>query len=76
MIQMEPFSEVIVCIVLQVLSNRLVNYNGIINVDAFYNYLTAWVSNDALAYAASMGDFHPVPKQWIHDPADVELKGI
>ncbi|KAJ8316305.1 hypothetical protein KUTeg_006319 [Tegillarca granosa] len=50
--------------------NRLVDSNGLVSQDAFYNYLTAWVTNDALVYAASMADLHPKPKDWIHDPFD------
>ncbi|GIY21759.1 protein patched [Caerostris extrusa] len=37
---------------------RLVDANGIINTKPFYNYLSAWVSNDALAYSASRAYFH------------------
>ena len=48
--------------------------SGIINPKAFYNYLTAWVSNDALAYSASQASFRPEPRQWIHVSQDVELK--
>ncbi|XP_054706725.1 LOW QUALITY PROTEIN: protein patched homolog 1-like [Uloborus diversus] len=55
-------------------SVRLVDQNGIINPKAFYNYLTAWVSNDALAYSASQANFVPEPRRWVHDPLDVELK--
>lgn len=33
--------------------NRLVNDDGIINPKAFYNYLSAWASNDVFAYGAS-----------------------
>lgn len=32
---------------------RLVNKDGIINSKAFYNYLTAWASNDVFSYSAS-----------------------
>jgi patched 1 protein len=32
---------------------RLVDSDGIINPRAFYNYLSAWATNDALAYSAS-----------------------
>lgn len=55
------------CELFQLLQNKLVNDDGVINTDAFYNYLTAWVSNDAMTYAASMADFHPLPSMWIHD---------
>ena len=32
---------------------RLVSDEGIINPAAFYNYLSAWYSNDAMAYSYS-----------------------
>jgi patched 1 protein len=53
---------------------RLVDGDGIINPKAFYNYLTAWVTNDALAYSASQTSLRPQPRQWYHNAADVELK--
>jgi len=53
---------------------RLVDGDGIINPKAFYNYLTAWVTNDALAYSASQTALRPEPRQWFHNAADVELK--
>lgn len=53
---------------------RLVDENDIINPKAFYNYLTAWVSNDALTYSASHAVFKPEPKQWVHDSSDYDLK--
>lgn len=46
---------------------RLVNSEGIINPDAFYNYLSAWVTNDAMAYSASQADLKPEPRRWHHD---------
>lgn len=57
------------------MTNRLVNSNGIINKAAFYNYLTAWVSNDPMAYSAAQANFHPLPKLWYHDPIDHDLIG-
>ncbi|KAJ8305822.1 hypothetical protein KUTeg_016367 [Tegillarca granosa] len=56
--------------------NRLVDSNGLVSQDAFYNYLTAWVTNDALVYAASMADLHPKPKDWIHDPFDRDFNNV
>lgn len=53
---------------------RLVDKDGIINPKAFYNYLSAWTSNDALTYGASQANLQPEPKQWFHVPSDVELK--
>ena len=52
---------------------RLVE-DGIINSKAFYNYLTAWVQSDPLAYAASQATFRPEPRQWQMTLQDVELK--
>ncbi|GCB64590.1 protein patched homolog 1 isoform X1 [Scyliorhinus torazame] len=49
---------------------RLVNADGIINPNAFYIYLTAWVSNDPVAYAASQANIRPHPPEWVHDKAD------
>ncbi|ROT81126.1 putative hedgehog receptor patched [Penaeus vannamei] len=53
---------------------RLVDSEGIINPKAFYNYLTAWKSNDALAYGASQADLRPEPRHWFHDVHDIDLK--
>lgn len=36
-----------------VTSGRLVDTDGIINPKAFYNYLSAWASNDVFSYSAS-----------------------
>uniref|UniRef100_A0A667XBT0 Patched 1 n=1 Tax=Myripristis murdjan TaxID=586833 RepID=A0A667XBT0_9TELE len=49
---------------------RLVDADGIINPGAFYIYLTAWVSNDPMAYAASQANIRPHPPEWLHDPTD------
>lgn len=57
-------------IVLQLTKQRLVNADGIINPNAFYIYLTAWVSNDPVAYAASQANIRPPPPEWVHDKAD------
>ncbi|XP_034941243.1 protein patched [Chelonus insularis] len=43
---------------------RLVDSEGIINPRAFYNYLSAWTSNDASAYGASEANLKPEPRQW------------
>ena len=58
----------------QVTRIRLVDDSGNIAVPAFYNYLTAWYSNDAMAYSASMANFHPLPKEWMHEPMDVNFE--
>uniref|UniRef100_A0A8C9X7Y6 Patched 1 n=1 Tax=Sander lucioperca TaxID=283035 RepID=A0A8C9X7Y6_SANLU len=49
---------------------RLVDADGIINPGAFYIYLTAWVSNDPVAYAASQANIRPHPPEWLHDRTD------
>ncbi|KAG8230581.1 hypothetical protein J437_LFUL004494, partial [Ladona fulva] len=57
-----------------VTTGRLVDSDGIINTKAFYNYLSAWASNDPLAYGASQANLRPEPRHWLHSPADYELK--
>ncbi|XP_054981505.1 protein patched homolog 1 isoform X2 [Sorex araneus] len=54
----------------QLTKQRLVDANGIINPTAFYIYLTAWVSNDPVAYAASQANIRPHRPEWVHDKAD------
>ena len=51
---------------------RLVSSDGIIYPPAFYNYLTAWVTNDAMAYSAVMAEIHPETKIWPHDRYDYD----
>uniref|UniRef100_A0AAQ4RSD7 Patched 1 n=1 Tax=Gasterosteus aculeatus aculeatus TaxID=481459 RepID=A0AAQ4RSD7_GASAC len=55
---------------LVLLTTRLVDADGIINPGAFYIYLTAWVSNDPMAYAASQANIRPHPPEWLHDRTD------
>ncbi|XP_037715754.1 protein patched [Drosophila subpulchrella] len=57
-----------------VLTNRLVNSDGIINQKAFYNYLSAWATNDVFAFGASQGKLYPEPRQYFHQPHEYELK--
>uniref|UniRef100_A0A8C2KXQ0 Patched 1 n=1 Tax=Cyprinus carpio TaxID=7962 RepID=A0A8C2KXQ0_CYPCA len=54
----------------QLTRQRLVSADGIINPNAFYIYLTAWVSNDPVAYAASQASIRPHPPEWLHDRTD------
>ncbi|XP_051964447.1 protein patched homolog 1-like isoform X1 [Xyrauchen texanus] len=49
---------------------RLVDTDGIINQNPFYIYLSAWVSNDPVAYAASQANIRPSPPEWIHYRSD------
>ena len=53
--------------------NRLVDAHGIINRNAFYNYLSAWYSNDAMAYSYSQANIVPTPKEWYHNADDFDL---
>lgn len=53
---------------------KLVDSEGIINPKAFYNYLSAWASNDALAYGSSQANLKPIPKQWFSSRQDFDLK--
>uniref|UniRef100_A0A6Q2X7P4 SSD domain-containing protein n=1 Tax=Esox lucius TaxID=8010 RepID=A0A6Q2X7P4_ESOLU len=55
----------------QLMRQRLVDADGIINPGAFYIYLTAWVSNDPVAYAASQANIRPHPPDWHHDRTDL-----
>lgn len=54
----------------QLTRQRLVDADGIITPGAFYIYLTAWVSNDPVAYAASQANIRPHPPEWLHDRTD------
>ncbi|XP_074851224.1 protein patched homolog 1 isoform X2 [Carettochelys insculpta] len=54
----------------QLTKQRLVDADGIISPNAFYIYLTAWVSNDPVAYAASQANIRPHRPEWVHDKAD------
>uniref|UniRef100_A0A672J115 Patched 2 n=1 Tax=Salarias fasciatus TaxID=181472 RepID=A0A672J115_SALFA len=54
----------------QLTTRRLVDAEGLIPPEVFYIYLTVWVSNDPLGYAASQANFYPHPREWIHDKYD------
>ncbi|XP_075166747.1 protein patched [Haematobia irritans] len=56
------------------LQHRLVDNEGIINPKAFYNYLSAWATNDVFAYGASQAKLHPEPRQYYHVPTEFDLK--
>ena len=56
------------------LRKRLVDAHGMIDPDGFYNYLSAWYSNDAMAVSHSQAEFRPEPKTWHHAPEDYDLK--
>ncbi|XP_057338181.1 protein patched isoform X2 [Microplitis mediator] len=54
---------------------RLVDADGIINPRAFYNYLSAWYTNDALTYGASQASLRPKPTEWVFlKDADLIIK--
>uniref|UniRef100_A0A915HMS2 Uncharacterized protein n=1 Tax=Romanomermis culicivorax TaxID=13658 RepID=A0A915HMS2_ROMCU len=42
-------------------TSRLVDENGVINKDGFYNYLTAWVNQDPMTYHVSQAAMSPKP---------------
>ncbi|RVE61675.1 hypothetical protein OJAV_G00174820 [Oryzias javanicus] len=54
----------------QLTSRQLLDAEGLIPPEVFYIYLTVWVSNDPLGYAASQANFYPHPREWIHDKYD------
>ena len=54
--------------------SRLVDSHGIINPSAFYNYLSAWYGNDAMAYSFSQVNIVPTPQEWLHDARDADLR--
>lgn len=58
----------------RVYHGRLVDQKGIIYPPAFYTYLTAWTSNDALAYSSSQASLRPKPREWIHDDNDANVQ--
>ncbi|VDK43168.1 unnamed protein product [Anisakis simplex] len=43
---------------------RLVDESGTINVDGFYNYLTAWYNSDSMMYHVSQASFFPAPPRY------------
>uniref|UniRef100_A0A0N5AYX8 SSD domain-containing protein n=1 Tax=Syphacia muris TaxID=451379 RepID=A0A0N5AYX8_9BILA len=43
---------------------RLVDDNGIINPDGFYNYITGWYNVDNMMYYVSQASFFPLPPYW------------
>lgn len=55
---------------LQLISRRLIDAEGLVPAEVFYIYLTVWVSNDPLGYAASQANFCPRPREWIYDKYD------
>ncbi|KAL0979128.1 hypothetical protein UPYG_G00181100 [Umbra pygmaea] len=60
----------------QLTRQRLVDADGIINPVAFYIYLTAWVSNDPVAYAASQANIRPHPPDWQQERTDSDTRLI
>uniref|UniRef100_A0A0N4ULA9 SSD domain-containing protein n=1 Tax=Dracunculus medinensis TaxID=318479 RepID=A0A0N4ULA9_DRAME len=43
---------------------RLVDHNGVINREGFYNYLTGWYNIDNMMYYVSQASFYPIPPSW------------
>ncbi len=42
----------------------MIDGNGNINPDGFYNYLTAWYNVDPMMYYVSQASFYPTPPKW------------
>ncbi|KRZ03809.1 Protein patched -like protein 1 [Trichinella zimbabwensis] len=45
-------------------TTRLIDREGLINPDGFYNYLTAWFNLDQMSYYISQANFYPQPPIW------------
>ncbi|EFO22028.1 hypothetical protein LOAG_06459 [Loa loa] len=43
---------------------RFVDESGTINIESFYNYLTAWYNSDKIMYHISLASFIPSPPEW------------
>lgn len=43
---------------------RFVDESGTINMESFYNYLTAWYNSDKIMYHVSLASFIPSPPEW------------
>ncbi|VDK82911.1 unnamed protein product [Litomosoides sigmodontis] len=43
---------------------RFVDGSGTINIESFYNYLTAWYNCDKMMYHISLASFIPSPPEW------------
>ncbi|KAI6171353.1 SSD domain-containing protein [Aphelenchoides bicaudatus] len=52
---------------------QLVNEDGLINPESFYNYLTAWFNMDNTVYYISQASFFPAPPKWKFWPEVDEL---
>ncbi|CAH0562221.1 unnamed protein product [Brassicogethes aeneus] len=57
----------------QIFNKRLVT-NNIIDPKAFYNYLSAWNSNDQISYTSSQANLVPKPFQYYSSKSDYDLK--
>ncbi|KHN71235.1 Protein patched -like protein 1 [Toxocara canis] len=52
---------------------RLVDESGTINVDGFYNYVTAWYNSDSMMYHVSQASFFPPPPHWSYEDSSAPL---
>ncbi|VBB29733.1 unnamed protein product [Acanthocheilonema viteae] len=43
---------------------RFIDESGTINMESFYNYLTAWYNSDKMMYHVSLASFIPSPPEW------------
>ena len=59
---------------LQFSHGRIVYEDDTVKPAAFYNYLTAWVNTDVLAYTSCEAELYPPPKQWFPNRIQVTSK--
>ncbi|KAF8360928.1 ptc-3 [Pristionchus pacificus] len=50
---------------------KMVNEDGVIREDAFYNYMTGWYNVDNMMYYVSQASFIPLPPHWEYTKDDV-----
>ncbi|GMR37186.1 hypothetical protein PMAYCL1PPCAC_07381 [Pristionchus mayeri] len=50
---------------------KMVNEEGVVREDAFYNYLTGWYNVDNMMYYVSQASFIPLPPHWEYTKDDV-----
>ncbi|CAG9535046.1 unnamed protein product [Cercopithifilaria johnstoni] len=52
---------------------RFVDESGTINMESFYNYLTAWYNSDEMMYHVSLASFIPSPPEWTVEDKTIRL---
>lgn len=58
---------------IQIMKKKLVK-EGIIDPNAFYNYLSVWNCNDQMSYSSSQANLMPKPFQYFSSKAEYDLK--